>query len=502
MEATVHWFIRLLRSWDVRISVAEAADAMRCAAQPGVLTDRETLRCALRASLIKDERDDHVFTELFDAFFALVRIGPVARDRPRAQAPAEAPVDEVATPISGNETFTLSGQPAEAAQSEGAAPQDVRHMFDTDELAPRFNLSQDEGMIDLSAPTEEISFSQGNQVAGGESYRLQLDARRLGSGAAPGQLTGDTGAGVDLRLGLDEQEALLDWLGAPPDSADPTETQRVRPLGDLPEALRRHAEGLLALYRRSGRAEHRVAGMTAPTSSEQARLEESLRRIARSLRGAPTHRRRIAAGGTIDAARTMRSSMRFDGVPFAPVTVRRADSRPRLLVLADVSLSVRATSHFTLNLMHSLQDLFSRVQTYAFVADVVETTALFTEHRAERAVGELLGGDVIDLEANSDYGAVFRRFRADHANALTRRTTLLVLGDGRGNGNDPALAEFAELTRRARETVWLTPEPRYSWRLGSCDLPAYAEHCDQVHVVRGLRELAHTADALATGEFR
>lgn len=46
------------------------------------------------------------------------------------------------------------------------------------------------------------------------------------------------------------------------------------------------------------------------------------------------------------------------------------------------------------------------------------------------------------------------------------------------------MARWPTLARRARETIWLTPEPRYSWSLGGCDLPAYAAHCDRVYVVR------------------
>ena len=70
--------------------------------------------------------------------------------------------------------------------------------------------------------------------------------------------------------------------------------------------------------------------------------------------------------------------------------------------------------------------------------------------------------------------------------------------DGRGNGNDPNLPAFEEITRRARETIWLTPEPRYSWGLGGCDLPAYAEYCSRVRVVRDLTGLESAATDLAT----
>jgi len=125
-----------------------------------------------------------------------------------------------------------------------------------------------------------------------------------------------------------------------------------------------------------------------------------------------------------------------------------------------VSLSVRATARFTLHLVHGLQNLFGQVRAFAFVADLVEITDLFTDHPVEHALGLVFGGDVLDVDANSDYGTVFGEFIAEHASAVTRRTTVLVLGDGRNNGNDPNLGAFEEITRRARETIWLTPEPR------------------------------------------
>jgi hypothetical protein len=231
-------------------------------------------------------------------------------------------------------------------------------------------------------------------------------------------------------------------------------------------------------------------------------LEESLRRLARSLHGGLTHKRRVSSRGRIDSGRTMRRNMRFDGIPFAPVTVRRAEDKPRLVILADVSLSVRATARFTLHLVHGLQNLFGQVRTFAFVADLVEITDLFEDHPVEQALGLVFGGSagsgVLDVDANSDYGAAFSTFHEDFGSAVNRRSTVIVLGDGRGNGNYPNLEAFAEITRRARETIWLTPEPRYSWGLGGCDLPDYAEYCSRVRVVRDLTGLESAAREMAT----
>ena len=83
------------------------------------------------------------------------------------------------------------------------------------------------------------------------------------------------------------------------------------------------------------------------------------------------------------------------------------------MVLTDVSLSVRATARFTLHLVHGLQNLFGQVRTFAFVAELVEITDLFEDHPVEHALGLVFGGDVLDVDANSDYGAAFGTFRED-----------------------------------------------------------------------------------------
>lgn len=128
---------------------------------------------------------------------------------------------------------------------------------------------------------------------------------------------------------------------------------------------------------------------------------------------------------------------------------------------------------------------------------------LFAEHRIEEALSIVMSGrpagGLVDVDGDSDYGSAFASFLETHGSAVTRRTTLVVLGDGRGNGNDPRVPVFEELARRARETVWLTPETRYSWLLGRCDLPLYAEYCDRVQVVRNLHGLDLVSDAAVAG---
>jgi hypothetical protein len=500
VERSLHRFVRLLRLRGVRVSVTEALDAIRAAAQPGALDDRETLRCALRVALVKDRRDQEPFDELFDRYF---RLEPVAgSERPGHDHAHDDLADEGTA-----ESFTISPEPSltpRQGHSHGK-PADIRDFFRPEDLATAYNLHQEASKIDLASMTDEIVLAKERGGSALSGARIQLDTSRLHGAAVPGKLQSGPGTWLDAGLTVAEEQALLDWLDDPDAdlSADtPAAVARgsVGEIANLAELLKRHLAALAALDRRAIESPERPA-LRAPAigEAERYRLEETLRRLARTMPGALTHRRAVAGRGRVDPGRTMRANMRFDGIPFQPVTVARRQDKPRLVVLADVSLSVRHTARFTLHFVHGLQRLFRQVRTFAFVADTVEVTDLFAEHQAERALELIFGGDVLDIDADSNYGAAFGRFREDYPDIVTRRTTVVILGDGRGNGHDPNMAAFEEIARRGKQLIWLTPERRNMWRLGRCDLPRYAELCDRVDVVRDLDGLDRATDDILAG---
>ena len=496
MEESVHRFVRLLRRSGVRVGVSEAVDAMRALTAPGIAADRELTRSALRVSLIKDRRDEGVFDRVFDLFF---RLRPVLDEETAGPGHAH---DDLSDEGSLDQ-FSLSEDPGDTPQ-EGHShgkPADIRKYFDDEDLAARYNLHQEANRIDMASLTDEIVLSS-ETSADAAAARVQLTTSRLHNPGRPGDLAGQAGMRVDAELSVAQETALLSWLAGteddtedddswlPPDELAALRARLAGLLDGLPEALRRHLEALMSGDLEIESPGARPGHVDTIGERERADLEEAVRRLLRSLHGAPRSRRTIAARGTVDGARTMRANMGYDGVPFRPVTVARVADRPRLLLLVDVSLSVRTAARFTLQLVHGLQSMAAKVRSFAFVADLAEITDLFNEHHMEEALGLVMAGlpagGVLDVDADSDYGAAFGTFLEEHGGAINRRTTVIVLGDGRGNGKDPNFGAIAEISRRARELVWLTPEPRYSWRLGSCDLPAYAAYCDRVHVVRDL----------------
>ena len=505
MVGSLHRFARLLRLFGVRVSVAEAADAMLAAAQPGALADRDTLRAALHVTLIKDRRDDEFFDELFTAFFSLRQVPGPSRGHGHSHEH-----DDLAD-IGELESFTVSDESSQLPQQghSHGKPSDIRDFFHQEDLAQQYNLHQEANRIDLASVTDEIVLSkEGADGARDAGASVQLETDRLHNPGLPGQLAPATGHRVDTALTVAQQEVLLGWLKADEDIDEQALAMLRRQLAgvidDLPELLRRYLDKLAGAA-----VELRIAErgrIESVDEQERAQLEEALRRLARQLHGARTSRQRNTPRGRVNPGRTMRKNMRYEGVPFQPVTTSRAADKPRLVLLTDVSLSVRATARFTLHLVYGMQSLFTQARSFAFVDSPVEITELFAEHPLERALGlvfdGLPAGGLLDVDASSDYGTTFTHLLSENSAALDRRTTLIVLGDGRGNGNDAQVDTFQEITRRVRETIWLTPEATYSWGLGACDLPRYAEFCDRVQVVAdltGLQRAAQQMSAEATG---
>lgn len=510
MEAALHRFVRLLRLRGVRVSVAEVVDGLRAAAQPGIFADREVLRSALAVSMVKDRRDLATFDNVFDRFFGL---RAVVEDEEHGHSHEHDDLSDTGELAD----FTLSDDPGDAPQQghSHGKPVDLHSFFRREDMATQYNLHQDADRLDMASLTDEIVLS--DQATGADDLaRVQLSASRIHNPGVPGEVARNPGLQLDAELSVAQEMALLAWLSEDPedpggsdgseDDLDSTLAalrESLRPfLEGLPERLKQHLERLLAAEHELELRELKAAQAETVDERDRAALEDTLRRLLRTLHGAPRPRRRVAAKGTVDARLTMRTNLKYDAIPFRPVTVSKVEDRPHLLVLCDVSLSVRQTSRFTLHLVHSLQSIAPRVRTFAFVRDLVEITDLFADHPISDALSLVMsglpGGGVLDIDADSDYGAAFAQFSERYGSALTRRTTVIILGDGRGNGNNPRTEVFAEIARRARSVVWLTPEPRYSWGLGSCDLPLYAEHCDKVQVVRSLVGLEATTLSLRT----
>src|SRR6185503_15517881 len=87
-------------------------------------------------------------------------------------------------------------------------------------------------------------------------------------------------------------------------------------------------------------------------------------------------------------------------------------------------------------------------------------------------------------------------FAARHLGRVTSRTTILIIGDGRNNYHPTRVDALAAMRRRARQIVWLNPEPPPVWGFGDSAMRDYAPHCDRIAVARDLDSLRDVIDDL------
>jgi uncharacterized protein with von Willebrand factor type A (vWA) domain len=462
MDARLSEFAGLLRSNGVRVSPAEVADAVAAAGLTGV-EDRASLRGALRATLVKRAADVPVFEGLFDLYFSaagrlleglekgllaeLEEQGLLEGDELEMIART---LDDLAADMSPLARAALEGDPALLARLlRGAALQ-----------------------LDFSSASPSL--------AGFQSRRLLAAA-----------------GGAALAADLEELEAALRARGLDPARVQVVAERLEAALRKVEDAARRVAE-LEGRARTLRRRQDGLGGGLTPVAREEAALvERAVRQLAERLRTRLVRRDRSRRRGVLAVHRTLRRNLGLGGFPSRLLFRRRRPQRPEVVVLCDVSESVRHVTRLMLLFLYTLQSLFTRVRTFVFVSDLAEVTAaLKAERDPSRAADLAVAARAVSLAANSSYGRALRTFHRDHLGAVTRRTTVIVVGDGRNNYNPPEAWVLEELRRRARRLLWICPEPRHLWGSGDSEMLLYARRCDRVAEVTTLAELEGVADTL------
>ena len=147
--------------------------------------------------------------------------------------------------------------------------------------------------------------------------------------------------------------------------------------------------------------------------------------------------------------------------------------------------------------MYSLQDAFTKIHSYVFVAELGEVTQIFKDKEISDAVeGALDGGDVINVYTRSNFGYAFHHFWQNHLSAIDNKTTVLILGDARNNYNDPRAWCLRDIHNKAKNVVWLNPENPSAWGFGDSVMDKYLPYTDVAEECRNLRQLSKVVDSL------
>ena len=206
------------------------------------------------------------------------------------------------------------------------------------------------------------------------------------------------------------------------------------------------------------------------------RMRMLVRDLAKKLAVRYGRKRKRDRKGVLDIRNTMRRNMAFDGIPFRTVWKREKIDRPRVMAICDVSGSVSSVSRFLLMFLYCLTDVISDIRSFAFSAHLVEVSAIMQGEETEEAITMVLERAGL---GSTNYGRSFEDFEDIAMGDIDRKTTIVILGDARGNGTNPRTDLMKAIFDRSARVIWLNPERRASWGTGDSDMLKYLPYCHQ-----------------------
>jgi uncharacterized protein with von Willebrand factor type A (vWA) domain len=196
---------------------------------------------------------------------------------------------------------------------------------------------------------------------------------------------------------------------------------------------------------------------------ERAVASEPLRRLAREAqRRLPLrrgHRRmRARRGPFADLRRTLRDSVRNDGEFLKLSRLKRRPKPRKILLLIDVSGSMKQRTDENLALAHVLTQAAPRVETFTFGTRLTRVTRALRLKRREQAL-RAAAQVVSDWDGGTRIGDALQAFLAVPRFAgYANGAAIVAISDGLERGDVAAMRDAAaKLSRRAWSFDWLTP---------------------------------------------
>ncbi|MFP6836446.1 MAG: VWA domain-containing protein [Pseudomonadales bacterium] len=445
MEVTLTRFVHALRSADVPASPAETLDGFAVVRQVGI-GDPALLENALALTLAKSREEKARFADCFQRFFhQLAFQQPAKRTMLRD-------VDQ-----QGLIEFIEAHASDELVRVVASVVQDEKSYlaFVVQEAAERLRLSDMQSLRDKAANIIELSTAVGVN---------ELDSL----------IHGGTESGGGFMPTIRYVRQYLH--------------QQVRQYVDAQYKLHVDASGRKALI-----AAALKSNLDRLPPDYYAEVDRVVRKLADRLAQQHRRRRKRAHRGVLDIKRMIRDNVAYDGAMFNLSWRQRRVERSAVYVVCDVSNSVSRVARFLLLFLYQLVDVLPKVRAFAFSNRLGEITDVFSQHGHERAVEEAM---FLWGTGTTDYGHALVDFRSLVHQQLDHRSTVIFLGDARGNYFDPRVDILRDISNRVKQVFWLNPENRDHWGEGDSVMRAYAPFCLRVDSCNQLHDIERFADRL------
>lgn len=190
---------------------------------------------------------------------------------------------------------------------------------------------------------------------------------------------------------------------------------------------------------------------------------EALRRFRREAPNALPKRvsRRMTASkgrGRLDMRRALREAVRRDGEVVSLPSLERRKRRRRVLLLMDVSGSMKDHTDVSLRFAHALAQATDRLEVFTLGTRLTRVTRALRRRNRERALAQA-SGLVADWDGGTRLGDALQAFLSvPRFSGFARGAMVVVLSDGLERGDFRSMTDAMErLSRLAWGVLWLSP---------------------------------------------
>ncbi len=163
-------------------------------------------------------------------------------------------------------------------------------------------------------------------------------------------------------------------------------------------------------------------------------------------------------GDRLNMRQTLREAVRRDGEVFTLPQTRRKTRQRRIVLLADVSGSMKDRTDSTLRFSHALAQTADRFEAFTFGTRLTRITAAMKLAQQDEALARA-GALVADFDGGTRIGDALGAFlNVPRFAGFARGAVVIVLSDGLERGTPEAMINSVQrLSRLAWRLDWLTP---------------------------------------------
>ena len=406
LEVNVVRFIHLLRHAGIRIGSGEVIDALNALTLLD-LTDRQAVRAALKATLVKRPGEQQVFDKAFDIFFA-----PPEHAEQRHAEYQKRQDDRRQMLDEATEELSFQGTSLDLSDKEKTVYASIPEK-DREKLLDYINKTADGKNVEQHFKPLLESVVKGSLSYWRKSMRDELDL-------SDAPQTGD-----------EEMDAMVEGVGSSGEGG----------FGSLLEEDMQN-----------------IADKDLPRARAMIRklARQMVARITRRYRQSKRHKQ-------LDLRKSIRHNIRFGGTMFRLRYRSRRIQKPRLVLLCDVSGSMARYVSFVLQFIYGINSVVGSIESFVFSEDLERVTGYFRNGSDFTATMLEVMNRSSEWGRGTNLGAALKTLHLNYPDVLTGQSYILVVSDTKTMALDEAVQELTKIKRKVKDVVWLNTLPEQDW---------------------------------------